>query len=570
MSSFDTCDVSVADCGQGATPIDKFCSKSSTSNDSSCVLFNWIPYNYGYWEVIENVDAKTISECFYKGVQNSDSDAISWDFNSGVCKLLKKSDPPTPPPPAPAPAPSPPAPAPTLPPPPPPPPPPDPDKDCVALYLKSQVKDTQKNCASVNEKDGSILTMYFDQTTPATMVPRVSSDYQGIDCRKYAVNNSLDTDKYHDGLQDFGDWCAKNPSIDTCKSFCKNDNYAQFCKRNFPISMVVYIIMFTVFLFSVILIYVRKYHTSRVWKGAFGVCIALSIVFGALSVWQGVVFAKNTGGYSGTTNDFTNKISKVPIDCTTSKYDCKTTKGVSKCVKILVDPQKAKYDSLLDCQKSECPASGCSSCGKVASYTPYYIWDTNGNSFGPDFFTNWCPKFGPLAMPLTDKFIDMWKPIMIYPDPKGICDPNFCSPVKGTPNVINYGDIITIRFCNPDCTATDGKWLNSCNQITRSTYPQDVYFKNPNNPSDKGPILLDKSTFYINSLNTNQPIGIELLGSQHVPAWGIETQDPSSFYISKNKPPFKCEGEKCISCKEDDDKCPYINPTCNKCVTPPK
>lgn len=445
--SFDTCNDKIADCSGDSVPVGKSCFKSFPYIDKDCVQFDWVPYNSNYWlsdTIINNIP---VTECIRQCTTNSNCEAAKYNFNSGICNLVYTN--PTPDLPLPT------------------------EKDhpsCIGLYKKSS-RDATGKCASMNKKDGSSSTIYFDQYTPVDNVSKVSSDYQGIDCRKYAITNSLDVNKYKDGLQDFANWCEKNPDIVSCKSFCDNVNYAQFCKPPFPKQMIVYICLFFVFLFLSIFIYTKKFSTNRIWKLVFLLCIVLLIVFGSLSLWKGIYFAMNSGRYNGTTPDFVNS-SALPQDCTQFRYDCNQIDGQSLCVVNKNNPDKAYYDSLWDCQGSTCTK-------RVRYNTPYYIWSNNGKGFGSN------------GTDVVDKK-DGVQFIIV--------------PTNGDRNTkadIKYGEHITIAMSN-------GGWINSSiNIIERSTYrPQIVMFVNAGKAIDDNYIITDQSKFHIQATNTAQQVGV--------------------------------------------------------------
>lgn len=465
--SFDTCDQQIPDCGQDYVPVGKSCFKSFPYTDPACLQFNWIPYNSIYWLNNAIVDNVPVTECIRQCTVSANCDAAKYNFDNGSCELVYHNPDPNPilpkeknPP------------------------------NCIGLYAKYG---TGKNCASVNKKDGSVLTMHFDQYQPVNMVPKVGSDYQGIDCRKYASSNSLDVNKYKSGLQDFANWCVKNPDIDTCKSFCDNENYAPFCSTPFPKSMILYILMFFVFLFAVIVIYTKKYSTSQKWKGVFGVCIAFLIVFGALSSWKVVDFIKHSGRYSGTKPDFTNP-SGLPRDCTQFRYDCTQLQGQSQCTVNAQQPDKAVFASLWDCQGSTCLK-------RVKYNTPYYLWGTNGKSFagsrGP-----WCGKDDGNAFEIVDKTAG--EQFIIVPT----------SGDRNTKAEIHFGEHVSFVMGN-------GGWFNSCsNVIQRKSYDgQTVQFVNAGKAIDGTYVILDQSTFYLQATNTQQRVGIGNIGSPQ--NWGL-------------------------------------------------
>ena len=445
--SFDTCNEKIADCSDDSVPVGKSCFKSFPYIDKNCVLFDWVPYNSNYWLSHSIMNNIPVTECILQCAKNSSCEAAKYNFNSGTCNLVYTNPNPV-------------LPLPT-------------EKDppsCVGLYKKS--RDTTGKCASVNKKDGSSSTIYFDQYTPADNVSKVSSDYQGIDCRKYAITNSLDVNKYKDGLQDFANWCEKNPDIVSCKSFCDNVNYAQFCKPPFPKQMIVYICLFFVFLFLSIFIYTKKFSTNRIWKLVFLFCIVLLIVFGGLSLWKGIYFAMNSGRYNGTTPDFVNS-SALPQDCTQFRYDCNQIDGQSFCVVNKNNPDKAYYDSLWDCQDSVCTK-------RVKYNTPYYIWSNNGKGFASN------------GTDVVDKKDGVQ--FIIVPTNSD----------RNTKADIKYGEHVTIAMSN-------GGWINSVNNIIkRSTdvSPQIVMFVNAGKAIDDNYIITDQSKFRIQATNTSQQVGV--------------------------------------------------------------
>ena len=349
--SFDTCNQQISDCGQNYSPIGTACFKNSPDTDPNCLQFNWVPYNSKYWLNKSVVDNVPVTECIRTCALDTNCDAAKYDFDKGSCELVYQN----------------PSPDPIL-------PKEENPSSCVGLYEKTS-SSSAKKCVSINKKDGSNLTIDLDKYIPAVTIPKVASDYQGVDCRKYASSRSLDITKYNDGLQAFADWCTKNPEIDTCRSFCENDNYASFCKPPFPKLMILYISIVSVSLFGAIAIYTKKYNTSRVWKGIFGLCIIMLILFGVLSIWKGVQFSQHAGTYSGTTPDFTNP-SMLPRNCTEFRYDCTVPEaGLShQCTINSQNPEKGIFSNLQNCQNSSC-------LNRVKYNTGYYIFGTNGKTF---------------------------------------------------------------------------------------------------------------------------------------------------------------------------------------------
>ena len=490
--SFDTCDQQIPDCGQDYVPIGKACFKSFPYTDPSCLQFNWIPYNSSYWQNNAIVDNVPVTECIRQCAVSANCDAAKYNFDNGSCELVYPNQNPNP----------------ILP----------KEKhspNCIGLYKKSTKGFTGKNCASVNKKDGSVLTMHFDQYQPVNMVPIVGSDYQGVDCRKYASSHSLDVNKYKSGLQDFANWCAKNPDIDTCKSFCDNENYAPFCNTPFPKSMILYIFVFFMSLFAAIVVYTKEYSTSRKWKGVFGVCITSLIVFGALSIWKGVDFSKHAGRYSGTKPDFTNP-SGLPRDCTQFRYDCKQLQGQSQCTVNAQQPDKAVFASLWDCQGSTCLK-------RVKYNTPYYLWGTNGKSFAGSR-RPWCGKNDGDAFQIVDK--SKGEQFIIVPRSGGQWD-------RDTKAEIHFGDDVSFVM------GSDGDYFDSCDNViqrTKQPYGQIVKFVNAGKAIDGTYVILDQSTFYIHSTDTDQKVGIDKISQQ---GWGLTWGfwgTPVVFNISENLP----------------------------------
>lgn len=129
-------------------------------------------------------------------------------------------------------------------------------------------------------------------------VPIIQSDYMGVNCRRWFTSETRDSEKYADALNDFGEWCSKNPNIDTCKAFANNTEYAKFVKVKQPILLYasVFILLLSLFLLGIFVL--RK-------QGKVYVVLLIILILGSLASTGYSLYKKFViGDYPGTQKEF--------------------------------------------------------------------------------------------------------------------------------------------------------------------------------------------------------------------------------------------------------------------------
>jgi len=227
MSINDVCTVEVPDCDYGYTNAGGFCYKINTESNPACNTFYQSEGDIAGNSTLGTYQTSII-DCMNKCNSLKECKSIKFNYTgtpsaNGLCRLTAIGD--------------------TV----------DivPVSDdlssytCADVYMK-QGDANNPLCLNVVSKDtAKIINIDLGTAQQKPIMPKVETRYVGADCRQSIINTNLSTNDDSDQLlQDMGDFCEKNPKIDTCKSFCKNLNYSSYCSSKLPISGFITITVF--------------------------------------------------------------------------------------------------------------------------------------------------------------------------------------------------------------------------------------------------------------------------------------------------------------------------------------